>query len=160
MAGLDDTYIVHCAEIYCDYGMRTSMLVLEDSHGVFLKNQAQITIKDCKSENVICFGGCLSPENPKVIEAAKELAREVAEEKEINFEDQVADIFTQESEDGKKYMACYGECIPEIVSKEWDKEKEDVYVEPGKKALIGEATLTCKYGGIIKIITTGQPEEE
>ena len=40
----------------------------------------------------------------------------------------------------------------------WDKEKEDVYVEPGKKALIGPATLTCKYGGIIKIITSGQPE--
>lgn len=159
MAGIDDTYIVHCAQTVCDFGMRASMLVLEDSHGVFLKNQAQVTIKDCKTENVICFGGCMSPENPKTIEAAKALAREVAEETEINFEDQVADIFTQESEDGTKFMACYGECEPEIVSIEWDKEKEDVYVEPGKKALIGEATLTCKYGGIIKIITTGQPEE-
>lgn len=160
MAGLDDTYIVHCAQTACDYGMRNSMLVLEDSHGVFLKGQAQITIRDCKPENIICFGGCMSPENPSTIEAAKEIARDVAEETDMNFEDQVTDVFMQESEDGKQFMACYGECIPEIVSIEWDKEKEDVYVEPGKKALIGEATLTCKYGGIIKIITTGQPEEE
>lgn len=159
MAGIDDTYIVHCAETTCDYGMRPSRLVLENSHGVFLKNQAQVTIRDCKSENVVCFGGCRSPENPMVIEAAKELAREVAEETEINFEDQVGDIFTQESEEGKKFMACYGECIPEIVSVEWDKEKEDVFVEPGKKALIGAATLTCKYGGIIRITAAGQPEE-
>lgn len=159
MAGIDDTYIVHCAQTVCDYGMRASMLVLEDSHGVFLKSQAQMTIKDCRSENVVCFGGCMSPENPATIEAAKEIAREVAEKTQVDFEEQVADIFTQESEDGKNTMACFGECVPEIVSVEWDKEKEDVYVEPGKKALLGEATLTCKYGGIIKIVTTGQPEE-
>lgn len=159
MAGIDDTYIVHCAQTTCDFGMRPSMLVLNRSHGVFLKGMAQVAIQDCKAENIICFGGCMSPENPSTIEAAKEIAKEVAEETQIDFEDQVADIFTQESEDGKKTMACFGECTPEIVSVEWDKEKEDVYVEPGKKALLGAATLTCKYGGIIRIVSTGQPEE-
>ncbi len=158
MAGIDETYIVHCAQTFCDYGMRVSKLVLEDSHGVFLKKLAQVTVKDCKSENVICFGGCLSPENPKTIEAAKKMAREVAQNTDVNYEEQVEEIFMLESENGKKYMACYGECIPEIVSVKWDKEKEDVYVEPGKKALIGPATLTCKYGGIIKISDSGQPE--
>jgi len=160
MAGIDDTYIVHCAQTVCDFGMRPSMLVLEKSHGVFLKGQAQVTIKDCKgTKNVISFGGCMSPENPDTIEAAKEIARDVATETQVDFEEQVTDIFTQESEDGKKFMACYGECKPEIVSVEWDKEKEDVYVEPKEKALLGAATLTCKYGGIIKIVTTGQQEE-
>ena len=160
MAGIDDTYIVHCAQVSCDFGMRPSYLVLEDSHGVYLKGRAQVTIKDCKDENIICFGGCMSPENPKTIEAAKEIAREVAQETEMDFEDQVSDIFTQESDDGKKFMACFGECEPSIVSTEWDKEKEDVLVEPGQKALLGAGTLTCKYGGIIRIEDTGQPEEE
>ncbi len=158
MAEIDETYIVHCADTKCNFGMRESKLVLEASHGVFLKKRAQVTIKDCKPENVICFGGCSSPENPKTVETAKQLAREVAEMTGIDYEDQAEEIFTKKSEDGKKSMACFGECTPEIVSVKWDKEKEDVYVEPGKKALIGRATLTCKYGGIIEITTTGQPE--
>ncbi|MDE5907827.1 MAG: DUF4280 domain-containing protein [Lachnospiraceae bacterium] len=160
MAGIDDTYIVHCAQTTCDMGMRASRIVLTKSHGVFLKGMAQMHVKDCKgTENVICFGGCMSPENPKTVEAAKEVAREVAAETQMDFEEYVTDMFTQETEEGKKVMACFGECTPEIVSIEWDKEKEDVYVEPGKKALLGAATLTCKYGGIIEIVTTGQPEE-
>lgn len=158
MAGLEETYIVHCARTVCSYGMRESMLVLEESHGVFLKKCAQVTIKDCKTENIINFGGCNSPENPETIAAAKEIAKDVAAETEINFEEQVTDFFTTSNDSGKNCMACFGECIPNIISMEWDKEKEDVFVEPGKKALIGEATLTCKYGGIIKINTSGQPE--
>lgn len=158
MAGLEETYIVHCAETVCSYGMRKSMLVLDESHGVFLKKCAQVTIKDCKPENIINFGGCNSPENPATIAAAKAIAKDVAAETEMNFEDQVADIFTVSEESQTNCMVCFGECTPNIVSMEWDKEKEDVFVEPGKKALVGEATLTCKFGGIIKINTSGQPE--
>ena len=160
MAGIDDTYIVHCAMIECDMGMRPSYLVLTKSHGVYLKNMAQLTVKDCKApENIIPFGGCMSPENPLVVEAAKEIAREVAKDTGMDYEEYAADIFKMETEDGKTVMGCLGECVPVIVSVEWDKEKEDVYVEPGKKALLGAATLVCKYGGIIKIVDTGQPEE-
>ena len=158
MAELNKTYIVHCAEAVCDMGMRSSAVVLTRSHGVYLKNMAQMHIKDKEEENIICFGGCFSPENPKTIEAAKEIAVQVAEDTGVSFEDQVADVFAVTTDDGKKYMNCVGECIPVIVSTQWDAGKEDVLVEEEHQALLGEATLTCKYGGIIKIIGSGQPE--
>ncbi len=158
-ADLSNTYVVHCADTVCSMGIRTSKIVLRKSHGVYLKDRAQMTIKDQKSDiNVICFGGCCSVENPSTAEEAKKIAAMVKESTGKNFEKQVADIFTVEGEDGSKYMECAGECTPEIVSVQWDKEKEDVSVEPGQNALLGEATLTCKYGGIIKIIGTGQPK--
>ena len=156
---LKDTYVVHCADTFCSMGLRTSKIVLRESHGVYLKNMAQMTVKDQKGKtNVICFGGCLSPENPKTIEKAQEIAALIKKETKQNFSKHVEDIFMAEADDGSKLMQCAGECIPEIVSVEWDKEKEDVSVEPNKNALLGEATLTCKHGGIIRIITSGQPE--
>lgn len=161
MAGIDDTYIVHCAQIVCDMGMRPSYLVLKRSHGVYIKNMAQITIKDCSAvDNIIPFGGCMSPENPMTLAAAQEITKQVYEETGMDYQENAADLFMAETEDGKTVMQCLGECMPIIVSVEWDKEKEDVYVEPGKKALIGAAALVCKYGGIIKIIDPGQPESE
>lgn len=160
-AELKDTYVVHCAETMCSMGMRPSMLVLRECHGVYLKGQAQMTIKDREGEkNVICFGGCISKENPDTIAVAKKLAREVRDETGVDFEEQIQDIFTVTGEDGGETMACIGECTPVIVSAKWDKEKEDVSVKPGQNALLGEATLTCKYGGIIKITTAGQPEPQ
>lgn len=156
---LGNTYVVHCADTVCSMGMRESKIVLRKSHGVYLKNQAQMTVKDQKGEiNVICFGGCYSAENPATLAEADRIAQDVKESTGESFEDQVKDIFTTEGEGGGRTMSCVGECKPEIVSVKWDKEKEDVSVEPGQNALLGEATLTCKYGGIIKIIGAGQPE--
>lgn len=158
-ADLSNTYVVHCAETVCSMGMRESKIVLRKSHGVYLKNRAQMTVKDQKGVvNVICFGGCHSAENPATVAEAERIAEEVKKNTGQSFEKQVKDIFTTEGEDGSKSMVCAGECTPEIVSVKWDKEKEDVSVEPGQNALLGEATLTCKYGGIIKIIGSGQPE--
>lgn len=158
MADLNKTYIVHCAEAVCDMGMRNSAVVLTRSHGVYLKNVAQMHIEDKEEENIICFGGCFSPENPKTIEAAMEIEAQVEGETGVSFDDQILDVFTISEEDGKKHMNCVGECIPVIISEQWDSGKEDVFVEEERKALLGEATLTCKYGGIIKIIGSGQPE--
>lgn len=158
-ADLSNTYVVHCADTVCSMGLRDSKIVLRKSHGVYLKNLAQMTVKDQEGvTNVICFGGCLSAENPLTVREAERIAKEVKETTGQSFEKQVKDIFTTEGADGSKVMACAGECTPEIVSVQWDKEKEDVSVEPGQNALLGEATLTCKYGGIIKIIGAGQPE--
>lgn len=158
-AELKDTYVVHCAGTTCTMGLRQSKIVLRKSHGVYLKEYAQMTVQDQEGEkNVICFGGCISPENPNTMETAKNIAAEVKKSTGENFEKQVIDFFTLEGEGGAKTMQCAGECIPEIVSVKWDHEKEDVSVEGNKNALLGEATLTCKYGGIIKIITSGQPE--
>lgn len=157
-ADLSNTYVVHCADTVCSMGMRESKIVLRKTHGVFLKDLPQMTIKDQKSENIICFGGCYSAENPNTIETAENMAADVKKNTGESFEEQVVDIFTVEGEGGSKVMECVGECKPEIVSPQWDKEKEDVAVEIGQNALLGEATLICKYGGIIKIIGTGQPE--
>lgn len=158
-AELKDTYVVHCADTYCTMGLRASKIVLQKSHGVYLKKMAHMTVKDMEGvKNVICFGGCLSPENPKTIETAQKIAADIDEATRQDFRKKVNDIFTLEAEDGTKYMQCAGECIPEIVSVEWDHGKEDVFVEKKEEALLGEATLTCKWGGIIKIITSGQPQ--
>lgn len=160
-AGLQDTYVVHGAETTCDMGLRTSILVLRKCHGVYLKGQAQVTVKDKEgTTNVVCFGGCVSPENPDTVKVAKDIALEVKTQTGIDFEEEVMDIFTCDGEGGKKVMECAGKCIPEIVSVKWDKEKEDVSVTVGKNALLGEATLTCKYGGIIKVTLAGQPEPQ
>lgn len=139
-------------------GLRDSKIVLLKSHGVYLKDLAQMTVMDKENFNVICFGGCVSPENPKTIETAVRLAKDVKNETGVDFEATVEEIFTKTGGGGKNIMECAGECKPSIVSVKWDREKDDVGVEKNGKALLGTATLACKYGGIIKIITSGQPE--
>ena len=58
MAELNDTYVVHTAMIRCSMGMRETYLVLDDTHGVFLRQQPQMTVDDSVGEvNVRCFGG-------------------------------------------------------------------------------------------------------
>ena len=46
MAELNDTYVVHTAMIRCSMGMRETYLVLDDTHGVFLRQQPQMTVDD------------------------------------------------------------------------------------------------------------------
>ena len=61
MAELKDTYVVHTALMRCSMGMRETYLVLEDTHGVFLRQQPQMTVEDCiGGVHVRCFGGCYS----------------------------------------------------------------------------------------------------
>ena len=160
MSGIYDSYIVHCAQTLCTMGIRSSYVVLGESHGVFLKQYAQLTIKDIEAyKNIIPFGGCISPENPDTVAEAEKICAKVEAETQINYGDCAAEVLTVEREDGTEVMACAGKCTPIIAAVEWDKEKEDVFVDKGKKALYGKATLICKYGGIITIETTGQPEE-
>ena len=68
MAELKDTYVVHTALMRCSMGMRETYLVLEDTHGVFLRQQPQMTVEDCiGGVHVRCFGGCYSMENPDAL---------------------------------------------------------------------------------------------
>lgn len=159
MAGIDDSYIVHCAQTFCSMGIRPSYVVLGESHGVFLKQSAQLTVKDVKAhQNIIEFGGCISPENPDTVAEAKRICEEVEAETQMAYGEYAVQILSIQREDGTTVMQCAGKCRPTILTTQWDKEKEDVYVDKGKRALYGKATLTCKYGGIITIETTGQPE--
>ncbi|WP_349948774.1 PAAR-like protein [Lacrimispora sp. BS-2] len=89
MADLKDTYVVHGAWTTCTCGMRKSRVVLEKSHGVFLKDRALMTINDCKPENIICFGGCYSMENPDTAAEAQKVQMAVEKDCPNTFTDTV-----------------------------------------------------------------------
>ena len=90
MAELNDTYVVHTAMIRCSMGMRETYLVLDDTHGVFLRQQPQMTVDDSVGEvNVRCFGGCYSMENPSTKAEADRIQKAVEEECPDTFLDSV-----------------------------------------------------------------------
>mgnify|MGYP003233346690 CR=1 FL=1 len=95
MAELNDTYVVHTAMIRCSMGMRETYLVLDDTHGVFLRQQPQMTVDDSVGEvNVRCFGGCYSMENPSTKAEADRIQKAVEEECPDTFLDSVLNHFT------------------------------------------------------------------
>ena len=149
---------MHGADIRCNMGLRLSKVVLRQGHGVFLKQIAQITDKDCiGGTNLINFCGCISADNPRTMEKALEISKKVEETTGENFDQEVADIFCNGSIGSVKTMSCAGECIPDIVSTAWDEVKDAVFTD-GEKPVRGTATLKCRYGGVITIEMTGQPE--
>mgnify|MGYP000211155743 CR=1 FL=1 len=94
MAELNDTYVVHTAMIRCSMGMRETYLVLDDTHGVFLRQQPQMTVDDSVGEvNVRCFGGCYSMENPSTKAEADRIQKAVEEECPDTFLDSVLKPF-------------------------------------------------------------------
>lgn len=166
MAELTDTYVVHGASATCSMGMRGSCTVLHKTHGVFLKNQPQMTVKDCKGDyNVICFGGCYSMENPSTQAEAAKVQKAVEEACPDTFLDHVMGFFTggkkkkqkQEAPTEEGVPQVVGVCSPHIIAKEWDHGQEGV--ETDKECpLMGGAKLYCIYGGEIEIVESGQPE--
>lgn len=158
MADKENTYVVHGAYIRCYMGLRQSRLVLRQTHGVFLRNIAQINEKDCiGTTNIIDFCGCISAENPKTIEMAKTISKKIEAETGENFDNEVEAVFCNGSVGSVKTMECAGQCIPKIISTSWDEVKDGVLTE-GKNPVRGTATLKCRYGGVITIDLTGQPE--
>lgn len=158
MADKKDTYIVHNADISCNLGLRMSKLVLRQSHGVFLKEQAQVTAKDCVGKtNIIDFCGCISADNPLTQKKAHEISDKVKSNTGEDFDSEVEDIFCNGTVGSVKTMSCAGECIPDIVSSGWDEVKDNVFTD-GQNPVRGIATLKCRWGGVITIELTGQPE--
>lgn len=167
MAELNETYVVHTALIRCSMGMRETYLVLEDTHGVYLRRQPQMTINDSAGEvNVRCFGGCYSMENPSTRAEAERIQKEVEEACPDTFLDKVMQKFTggrkeaktQEAQEGVPRVV--GVCTPRIpAGTKWDQGKEGVETK-GEEPLLGGAKLRCIYGGEIEILTSGQVVEE
>lgn len=158
MADKGNTYVVHGACIRCNMGLRQSRLILRQTHGVFLRNIAQINAKDCiGTTNIIDFCGCISAENPKTLEMAKTISEKIETQIGENFDSQVEEIFCNGSVGSVKTMECAGQCIPKIISTSWDEVKDGVLTE-GNNPVRGTATLKCLYGGVITIDLTGQPE--
>ncbi len=165
MAELNDTFVVHGACSLCTMGMRPSVVVLPETHGVFLRGQAQMTIKDCEGDtNVICFGGCYSMENPSTKEEAEKVQKAVDEACPETFTDKVMNFFTGGKKKKKKEEPkdsetpqVVGVCTPRIIAQEWDHGQEGVETET-ERPLMGGAKLYCMYGGEIQITEAGQPE--
>lgn len=144
MPDLNDMYIVFGAKTECSMGMRESKLVLQKDHGIFIRDKAQLNVKDNKAnDNVIPFGGCKSCGNP---DTQKNMA---------------AQGVTAPPSTGPLYaipqapVTCAGMCKPVITSPEWENGNEYTDVDD-EKALLGRCTLTCAYGGVIKITDSGQ----
>lgn len=166
---LDQSYILHTAMVVCDKAytneaVNPSYIVLPTSHGETIHGQPMLTVEDYKADvNVLNFGICRSTQNPSVLEAARNVIKEVQEETDT-WLDKVLGIFvdkskTEVSTDEQNSLAahCAGVCKPIFIDG-WINGKQDVLID-GKPALIGSCTLCCQYGGTITIQTSGQLEE-
>ncbi|WP_110955869.1 DUF4280 domain-containing protein [Anaerosinus massiliensis] len=64
-SGAEKSYVVHGAQTSCSNGSGPSLLVVPNSHGVYLKGQAQLNINDCKpNTNILPFGTCKKLKGP------------------------------------------------------------------------------------------------
>lgn len=151
------TFVVHGAQIACKCGSRPGRLIVPLSHGVFIHDTEQLNISDSVPLiNVQVFGVCTNPNNPDVKAAAQEIVDNVKSRKK-GFMDKVMDFFckppkVEVNEDLIK--KCVALCKP-VINMEWVGGKDDVIIDE-KSALLSSCTLSCLYGGEIKIIDDGQ----
>lgn len=165
MADLNDTYVVHTATTTCSMGMRSSCAVLGNSHGVYLRQQPQMTVNDSlPMVNVMCFGGCYSMENPSTQAAAAAMQAAVLVACPDTFLDKVMNFFTGGKKKAKTQAAqegvprVVGVCTPMIPpGTKWDNGKDGVETK-GNSPLLGGAKLRCLFGGEIQIVDSGQVE--
>lgn len=160
----DTSYVVHMARIECSYGLRYSMLGLNQIHGVYTRQIPQMTAGDVQPVlNVINFGGCKSKENPTLwaaAEQAAETARKNIKENSTCF-DNVLNFFTKADDiqvTDSLLDQCIGECIMEFpAGTKWLKGHEKVTIN-GESPILRRCEMICKYGGQITILLSGQPE--
>jgi hypothetical protein len=164
MADLKDTYVVHQAGCHCSMGLRDSCAVLVNTHGVYLRQQAQMTVADCKMENVVNFGGCYSMANPSTQAAAAAIQAQVLKACPDTFLDKAIQFFCGDKKEIKQgdptanLPMPVGLCQPMLMGgQNWSEGKDDVKTD-GARALMGEAKLYCKFAGEIQITNSGQPE--
>lgn len=162
----DTTYVVHMARAECSCAARQSYLALDETHGVYTRQIPQMTAGDVtEMVNIITFGRCKSKENPKVWEAAEAAAQAANEQikNSENWRDKIINFFFRP--EGKEIKVtdslleqCEGECIMEVPSGiDWLKWQGNVSIND-KPPLMRKCELTCKYGGLITILFSGQPE--
>ena len=91
--------------------------------------------------------------------AADEANAKINEQK--GFRDYVVDLFVKPKEievTDSLLERCVGECILEFVPESsWSKGQEQVSIN-GEAPLLIRCEFTCKYGGQIILLLSGQPE--
>ena len=151
MADKDLTYVVSGAKTACTMGLRESKLVLHKDYGIFIKKKPQMTVADCKANNnVLPFGGCISPENPDTQKQMTLMGIPPVAKPVTSVEGAFCGGVVMVAS-----AACAGQCIPVIVGSSWENGKEDTEIDD-KQALLGRGTLTCLYGGTITVTDAGQ----
>ncbi len=152
MAASMKSYVVHGAYTICEYGSRPARLIVPMSHGVYLREKAQLNKMDClPGKNVmsmgVCSAGyssiCAEQENAKNEKKSfsggfmKSGEKQKAKEAQINRATSSVTICT--------YMPLTA----------WLETKEDVFVD-GKEALLNTSYLICRKGGKVTILDDGQ----
>ncbi len=146
------SYVVHGALTVCSCGSRPGILIVPISHGVYLKNKAQLNNRDGVGvTNITSMGVCSAGRDA--------LFPDKSERKKKGFLKTVSDFFFgSKSDEELDAMAADAitECNPSTCGI-WSNCKEDTYVGKSyNRALISTATISCLKGGTISIYNDGQ----
>ncbi len=146
------SYVVHGALTVCSCGSRPGILIVPISHGVYLKNKAQLNNRDGVGiTNITSMGVCSA--------GKAALFPDKAERKKKGFLKTVSDFFFGSKSD-EELDALAAEAITECAPSTcgiWANAKEDTYI--GKsyyRALLSTSTISCLKGGSISIYDDGQ----
>lgn len=152
---MPETYVVHGALTMCDCGSRPGILIVPKSHGVYLKNKAQLNRRDgkCGGVNINSMGVC------SVGAAAIFPDKESREKK--GFLQKVKDFFApKKSKEELKDIAesAIEECIPDTRGVWLNVKNETRIGDDDKEALLSTSIIHCKKGGTISIVFDGQDD--
>ncbi|MBE1555939.1 DUF4280 domain-containing protein [Sporosarcina limicola] len=121
------SYVVAGATVSCSQGDQTSILTMPTSHGVYVKDKAQMNIMDYKPyTNIQPFGKCHTLANPTVAAA------------------------TAANQGVLQPMPC-----TPVVTMPWIDGKADQWVEKFP-TLVNQSSNMCLYCGTIKVEEDGQ----
>ena len=162
----DKDYVVYGARANCSYGLRTSVVIVEEGNGVYIAGAPQLTVDDTRQYfNIVPFGACFSPQNSTKHKAADEvLAMAKSMWSPPKAMGAIIDFFTDKEDQTTSYLLQLespGICMqgPVYVKGEpWTNGKDNVFIN-GKKPLLRCGECTCFYGGIITLETSGQLEK-
>jgi Domain of unknown function (DUF4280) len=142
-----NTYVVAGAYLKCSCCDTYSVLTAPLSHGVYIKDKAQMNIMDFKPiANIKTFGMCKSIKNPSVA-AATAIS--------CGMQVLVPGLALIKLILGKDMGPVQPMPCQPVITKQWEDGKKDKLVE-NQPALLNISKNSCAYGGEITIVDDGQ----
>ncbi len=158
------SYVVHGAQTICEHGTRSARLIVPISHGVYLRNKAQLNRWDyMPTINVNCMGNCVAG----YMDICEEQEAKKTEKKTFgeSFFSFIDSIFTSKekkesakSAQREKAASSVQSCTYDPITT-WLDTKEDVLIE-GRQALLNTSYVICAKGGKVIIVDDGQIDRE